>query len=335
MGLSLFLKGCAGSLQRAYLFAADLATYLYFLCSRHKALDFVSMGLGIQARFKRHNREWQAHLEHTKQFVAENIADLGPGETVAVLGAGRLYDFPLKSVCAQRLAVDLYDYDPSLKREWRRIQAGAHCLRHFYFDDLTGVLELWSQELRSYSGERTPGNVGAFLRSLPQRHPPHYDLPQGYGCVVSLNILSQLGLYWRDRAGGTLARMGITSEDDGSYADTIEDAFRECNAALERAHLESIERSRPAAAVVICDRSYLFYTNDNSGWSEQPALTMSPALERYQAVKESGWFWHIAPMSRERIGFGEIHEVTAFAYQPIKRAGYARDASDAAPVTAA
>lgn len=306
-------------IERSLQFAGDFSTYLFYLCRRHRALDFVSMGLGIQARFKRNTREWEPHLEQSKRFIREMLERSSANSSVAILGAGRLYDFPIDFAEARGLSLDLFDYDPSLKGAWQKMRSRGKVIRNFYFEDLTGVLEIWSNELRKYRGEKSSEVLAEFLRALPKAFPPSYRIPTGYHCIVSLNILSQLGLYWRDRAEMLLKRHGVSCDGDGFFNEAIEAALRQCSGALERAHLESIERANAPAAIVICDRAYLFYTGDHREWDEHAALTAAPTLNHYSALMEDSWFWHIAPKKRERIGYGEIHEVAAYAYERATR----------------
>src|SRR5262245_52564050 len=77
-----------------------LQTIRYHLlrCRHPQLADFISSGIGIEARHARCSSQWRHHLNLTRNFQATAIERHAP-QSVLILGAGRLLDVPTEMLC--------------------------------------------------------------------------------------------------------------------------------------------------------------------------------------------------------------------------------------------
>ncbi len=267
------------------------------------ANDFEHMGVGIERRFARCASWWAPHLACTRDFVALHTQ---PASSVAVLGAGRLLDLDLRQLLSLCDTVHLFDADPGCVASWRK-QAGnlfgKRVISHV--GDITASLDQWT---RGLSKARRANDLTEYLRSLA---PAPASLPARYDGIISLNLLGQIPLYWRDRV-----RAKAPEIDDASW-----EALMGSMGALQRAHLELVHQSACSWSIIISDTEYYFYDIDNAEWRVEPALfgeaerTWSPLHDRATQVADGSWLWHIAPQLIESDEEGEIHRVQARSYR--------------------
>lgn len=120
--------------------------------------------VGLWSRGKRQLRAWTPHLNNTLAVLDTTIDDISPRRTVAVLGAGPLFDVPIESLArtfGRVLLIDLAHLASTDKRT-----------RHTH-----NVERVW----RDLAPEGDPTPL-AFLEAVP-------DLDW----VISVNLLSQIG----------------------------------------------------------------------------------------------------------------------------------------------
>lgn len=260
--------------------------------------DFEKMGLGIEARYRRCQQWWDPHLRCTRQFVACHVP---VSADVLVLGAGRLLDIDLTALLKTCERVHLCDADPRCIDVWRRTAGRDFGKRVLAYEtDCTEILSEWSRGL----GAAKRGNLSNFLRGC--KAPVPKWAAQSYQGIISLNILGQIPLYWRDRVLAAVPR--LTDEEWNSLVLSMED--------LQIAHLEGIKTRREAWSILISDTEYYFYESDNSCWRVENALfggVQQRVHETYRADRCSDcWFWHVSPQYIECDDEGEIHRVEAF-----------------------
>jgi hypothetical protein len=119
--------------------------------------------VGLWARGRRQFRAWTPHLNKTLAVLDTTIDDIHPRRTVAVLGAGPLFDVPLESLArtfGRVLLIDLAHLSTTDRRRAR----------------YRNVTRLW----RDLAPIGDPDPL-AFLRDIP-----------GLDWVVSVNLLSQI-----------------------------------------------------------------------------------------------------------------------------------------------
>lgn len=120
--------------------------------------------IGLWARGRRVFRDWTPHLNKTLAVLDTSIDDIASRRTVAVLGAGPLFDVPLESLARTFERVLLIDL-AHLSTTDRRVQRYRNIER------------IW----RDLAPDGEPAPL-AFLAGIP-----HLDW------VISVNLLSQLG----------------------------------------------------------------------------------------------------------------------------------------------
>jgi hypothetical protein len=120
--------------------------------------------VGLWSRGERQARAWTPHLNKTLAVLDTTIDDIARRRTVAVLGAGPLFDVPLESLSRTFERVLLYDI--------AHLASTAARLRR-----TPNVARIW----RDLAPAGDPDPL-AFLRQIPQ-----------LDWVISVNLLSQLG----------------------------------------------------------------------------------------------------------------------------------------------
>lgn len=265
----------------------------------NKLRDFVHMGSGIRGRYSRCREWWHPHLQCTKDFIRENIS---PCEHLLVLGAGSLLDIEVDALLEVCEILHLYDADHTCEEAWARAagkEYGTRVLGHCV--DCTETLEQWSAGLKAGVCRN---ELSAFLKSC------HAPVPewQGISCqgIISLNLLGQIPLYWRDRV--MRIKSNLTHEEMLSLTASME--------RLQSAHIAGLLKRNSAWSILLTDTEYYFYHSDQSEWRIEPALFGNvPQLVR-QMYKGFGasqsWLWHVAPQYVESDDEGEIHRVEAF-----------------------
>lgn len=273
------------------------------------------MGIGIVAREKRCRAYWSKHLELSKAFILHAIS--ARLKSVLILGAGRLYDVPLSDLLRRNTQITLVDCDPSLPRLWsakakiwgaeERI-VGCIC-------ELTGVIEAWQAEIQALQ------SVEDMERALPTlKIPSPRSLCERVGgnpdVVVSLNLLSQIPVYWRDRVYALIEqRWGKKLLEQLSPA--FEAALQNSMGRLQHAHLELLAAFGAQKIVLLTDRYFYYYKQDQSDWQVEEALYRPCPEEPWNSVpgyvlqSHDSWLWHIAPQGIEQADYGIMHEVHA------------------------
>ena len=265
------------------------------------------MGLGIEARYERCRSHWQPHLENCKKFI-ESCA-IPQSASVAVLGAGRLYDLP--NTLLSNSNATFFDADPS---------AAAYVRSRFptikyELVELTGVLDQWTIALTQHvAHSKDPDDIARLLASLRVTALP--SVVERFDIIISLNLLSQIPLFWRDRVQDILARKaGLHSNEQGAYAPEVQKALEHSMAELQRAHLAMLHSSNAKILIVISDRTFHYRAAGKKDLDE-PAifLDVAQSLPRFTVSDRTSWCWEIAPQGVEQAGFSQHHTVEASVF---------------------
>ena len=289
--------------------------YFYHCLAHPHLIDFVDMGLGIEARYRRCAPEWDEHLNASKSFQARALTLWEGGGIAAVLGAGRLLDLDAQLLSRTFSSVRLYDADPSARRPalWK-FPSGARAA--FFLVELSGTLQSWTRALKDFlrAHSRDPHALAAFLRGL--RLAPAPLRLDDADFVFSVSVLSQIPLFWRDRVQALAARAwGIHPSDTGDLPEPILSAVKAGMALLQAAHLRLINESSCRGVILISDTTFDYYECSRLVLSE-PALLVSPESELVSftpALRES-WCWKIAPQGKEQAEYGVVHQVQALYF---------------------
>lgn len=267
------------------------------------------MGVGIRGRYARCQLWWEPHLQCCRDFIQQSLQ---PGKTVAILGAGRLLDVDISDVAAKFEHIYLLDADPACLSHWRGVMSKEHAAKVTpCIEEVTDTLDHWTAQLERISQRDTCTDL---LRNLEARVPPWAS--RDFDVVISLNILGQLPLYWRDRVID--ARKTLLEAEWN--------ALQVSMGKLQAAHLQGLAALRPARTLVLTDTEYYFYHVDKSEWRVEPAL-FGGGLQLFEEMRKSSrvlnegsWLWHLAPQFVESDEEGEIHRVEALALSRPPRA---------------
>jgi hypothetical protein len=262
--------------------------------------DFIRMGKGIEARHERCADYWAPHLSCTKEFISKNIT---PGGKLAILGAGRLLDVDLPALLPLFSEIHLYDADPTALATWKRVSGKAYGKTVFgHIEDVTGSLREWSAGL-SLAHKR--GKLAEYLRERTVRSGTWEH--QGFDGVISLNIIGQLPLYWRDRV--LEISEDLSADEERALIDTM--------AILQTRHVEALHSRSCAWAIAITDTEYYTYQVDYPQWDVADALhgrtreLLNGGTHSDGATREGAWLWHLSPQFVESDTEGAIHRVEA------------------------
>lgn len=260
--------------------------------------DFRGMGRGIASRYQRCHEWWAPHLRCTGEFLRQHVP---LSERVAVLGAGRLLDLDLSWLLSRAREVHLFDADPGCVGVWRA-KAGPEFRRRVvpHLEDLTSCLDQWTRPVQA---EVRGGRLVSYVEGL--RAPQPTWSRAAFDGIISLNLLGQIPLYWRDRV---LSRQPSLSSEEGR-------ALANSMGELQRAHLAALKPPPGGWRILITDTEYYFYSVDTVPWRVEPALhgRAETALRRLTAAApQEAWLWHLAPQFVEDDTEGEIHRVEAF-----------------------
>lgn len=272
--------------------------------SRLFSWDFIRMGKGIESRYARCAPYWEPHLACTRSFINEHVQ---PGGRLAILGAGRLLDVDLKKLIPLFSEIHLFDADPTVIRAWRKTSGIA--FRESVIPrilDVTGSLSLWSAGLSAAVRQK---RLVSYLDSL-QSNSGAWESERFDG-VVSLNLVGQLPIYWRDRV--IAAAFDLSESEERALGSSM--------ARLQAAHVQALRAQSGAWVIAITDSEYYTYHVDRSEWGVEPALS-SDLINELRATSphitkkgDSCWLWHLVPQFVESEHEGHIHRVEATAWQ--------------------
>lgn len=291
-----------------------LARYYWTRARSPGRADFLDMGYGIEARYRRCREQWAAHLRLSREFSVQSFSALPAGGALAILGAGRLLDVDAAALLSRFDALHLFDADPGVLPAWRALRRRYGARRvQFHLGDLTAALDDWSAVLRAALGRRTDEDAAAaVLAGLP----PCAAIPlDGFAAILSLNVLSQIPVYWRDRVIDRLQASGTPISSSGEYGPALQAALTASLRRLQEEAIGVLRRSRARRVVLLTDTDFFYYRPESSPWQQERALYLDPIAALapiYTVSRSDSWLWHIAPAGVEQPDWGAIHRVGAW-----------------------
>ncbi len=275
--------------------------------------DFINGGYGISERYKRCERYWAPHLKLSKEFIAAALGGLERSE-ILILGAGRLLDVPLLQASSHARRITLVDADPAAVSSWKAAQRKVPPTTELcqILADVSGRLDRWTAALSAQPRDISLQAAEKTLRSLLAPSEPPLLPASPSECVVSVNLLSQIPIFWEDRVRAAWPHLAQGPED--LFAPPLEQALTETKSRLIDEHLSMLERLSTSRIVLLSDLLFHYYTKDQSDWRTEPALGFERdiTIHGFNLVKKDSWLWHLAPQGIERTEYGEIHTVGAF-----------------------
>ena len=247
-----------------------------------RKMKFISDQEGIMNRYLREKKNWEAHLESTKQFILESFREKSI-KSVAVLGSGWLLDLPLKELSEKFKKVVLIDvYHPA------QVQKRAEKYKNvtLFETDITGGGINFCWELRKKKGEHFESHV---LKDFKPKKP---ELPIKPDAFISLNILNQLDILLVD----------FLKKKNGRFTELEYDAFRRH---IQQFHLDWILRKPTCLITDIVE------INECPGGLSEKKLIRVPFLKP-QRSQEWNWDFDLSGMYHE--GCNTRMEVKAFEW---------------------
>lgn len=238
---------------------------------------------------------------------------------MSILGAGRLLDIDHDWLTSSFECIHLVDYDPGCRAVWKKLQnaGGSRCRVNFHHIDVTGVLEHWTEILKHGLKVSDPaGQLPGLLAMLMPSGPAAGMLPRT-DVIISLNLLSQLPLYWRDRVIQVARGAGILEEDVWRVSEV---QLEQTMSDLQSAHVSWLKNSGASRTAILTDTEFYYYDPKISPWQVEAAVSAEclEALNRFGGQRLAAfdcWLWHIAPAGEERAEYGEIHRVEARLFE--------------------
>lgn len=290
--------------------------YIYYRLRHPDFSDFIAHGMGLASREKQARADWANHLQRCLDAEAQALAaspDLK--HSLAVLGAGRLFDFNAPAALAACKEIALYDADPGARSAWRQLQKQAKrqdCAVTFHLGDLSGCVLRWSGGLdATLQRAATWEAVFEYLSAQRAGRPPR--LAGSPTTIFSLNILSQLPLFLRDRLLRSLHRAGLLRSEDDDPPEQIRVELQRLYKELQEQHLSLLNESGADTVLVLTDLTYCYYLPE--GQQREQALAMAePSLQYYTLQWSDRWRWDIAPPGTDGMKFGTWHEVGGYRF---------------------
>lgn len=284
------------------------------------------MGLGIEARYEQSKHYWSKHLQYTKAFQVSSLAQRG--ESLAVLGAGRLFDFDLATLSKKFKTIALYDIDPSCYPTWylARVKSAKDCKIDFCQCDLScGVLR-WSEVLQETLAQAEDVSADTVCYAISSCQIETALNLNNYSQIISLNLLSQIPIFWRDRVHSIIAKYGFATNQTGQVENQqIEAALQATLKLLTNHHLELLNQSKAKDLVLFFDQYFYYYEKNTAQWQVELALPIQnentnlveelcAKLSNYNLRNKDSWLWHISPQGIESQKFGTLHQVVALHF---------------------
>lgn len=147
--------------------------------------DFASNSKDILNRYKREKKNWDIHLENTKQFIIDSTKE--QSGTLMVLGSGRLLDLPIDKLSKQFNKIYLVDFIHS--KETKRHVGKFENIELIAADITGGMLE---------SAYKLKKNNGQFFSYTNYFNKCNFTTNVNPDFVISLNSINQIDLILTD-----------------------------------------------------------------------------------------------------------------------------------------
>lgn len=281
--------------------------------------DFLRGGVGILERFKRCERYWAPHLKLSREFITRGLHDLERAQ-IAVLGAGRLFDVPLREMSEVAQGIALVDADPGAVPSWRKAQKNlsrSTTTFDFLVTDVSGRMDAWTTELGRLGPNCSEREAVELFTALAASKGMTPFTTSTFDCILSVNLLSQIPLFWEDRVRAKWPHLATGPED--RMSPKVEHALAASKKLLIQEHLQLIGNLSKRRVIILTDTLFHYYTKDNAHWRTEEALgeNASITLPSFTLTATDSWLWHLAPQGIERAEYGEIHKVSALLFERI------------------
>ena len=149
-----------------------------------RKMNFICDQEGIMNRYLREQKNWEGHLQNTKQFILNSFSDQKI-KNLAILGSGWLLDLPLKELSKKYNKILLVDvhHPPQIVKKTESYKNIS-----LFETDLSGGGIKFCWDLRKAKEEHFSKYI------LEEFTPQKPELPFKPDAFVSLNLLNQLDI---------------------------------------------------------------------------------------------------------------------------------------------
>ncbi|RME59873.1 MAG: hypothetical protein D6780_04445, partial [Candidatus Dadabacteria bacterium] len=260
---------------------------------------------------------WKAHIENSSLMQINNLTGIN---SLLIIGAGNLIDCPIKKLLNLVRKITLLDLDPACRSLWAKYGfSRTSAYRSYLITDITNCLFSWSikfeKEVSLYRREKALKKAEELLFSFCQKEIA-VPLFNKFEAVVSLNILSQLFIYFSEKALSTLLKckvleQSIYNSEVIRYLDII-------SKKIENHHLKTCFSLAKKKVIIISDKLFIYYQAENPLWEEVEAVRwdFKTAAKKGWRLKEcSSWYWNIVPLNTEIEGGGRVNLVKGSVFE--------------------
>ncbi len=296
--------------------ALSVLSYINYYLARimkRPDLDFLDMGLGIQARYNRCEVYWQSHIRNCKEIQKQLFEKLPGGSKISVLGAGRCLDLNLQAAAEFGQRLRFFDADRGCLPYWRVLRKKYQVDLQWQICELSNCLYSWTESLNSFLSDPAQRNIQSlisFFRTLQTSAPAEIGKADA---VISLNILSQLPIFWRDRLRSIIeTKTELKTDERGRFAEPLESAVEHSYGMLQEQHLRLLAAIEAEWILIFYDRHFDYLRADHYAWQQEKSLYISEdqiCIRGFSVYHQKSWFWDIAPQGVEQSEYSQVHKV--------------------------
>jgi hypothetical protein len=221
------------------------------------SFGFTSQGTRIRRNSQVFGETWNTHLRKSQDTLASFLNN-GSLKSLSICGAGSLLDVPHETLQKLDCPVYLQDADPGCINEWQKLTRSSthpehihHCLL-----DITGLVLTWAKMLEVEKCHDLQELLDR-LRLLGESECPECPFIRAQ-TTVSLNLLSQLPVYWQDYIYQSIRKKFGLSTLQNNEEEILSALYPSCTV-LIRNHLRHLlPKKKNEKTLLITDLRYLY-----------------------------------------------------------------------------
>jgi hypothetical protein len=255
-----------------------------FLYNTHSYFGFKKQGIQIRKNAYLFKNGWDTHLENCKEIIRKSFPLFNKG-SVSVLGSGSLLDFPLE-ILNNKNFFYFQDADiSSLNSKNKKIIDSLSINSHFCLLDISSYIKNWADILINYKNINF-NEALEIIEVFGEEKKSITSFIKGSTCI-SLNILSQLPVYWQDFVFSYLkARFGknllVKNEK------LILEKLSKSSNLLIKTHLEKIlPTKKNYTTLLISDIKYLYLPKNIKPYIEKNNSLFEVKFKEVKANKKN------------------------------------------------
>lgn len=244
----------------------------------HPYFGFSQQGKRIKKNSSYRDSKWDLHLNNTKEVIRNYLTktkEISRKKSIAILGAGSLLDVPEELFKLDSYSIYLQDANPDCTEDWdikTKIKSEKTTVNYCILD-ITGQLNQWSSELLHKNPDSLKSAL-KIIKELETKRTNEAPFIKSNHCI-SLNILSQLPVYWQDFVFAYLEKKFGKHEVKSEETKILQSLTPSCKVLIQN-HLEQIlPKKKNDSSLLIADTCY-YYTPKNVSASVTDKNITSP-----------------------------------------------------------